>query len=323
MNHLASLREIFGKYLTDHRFTQEPKELYEPNNYFLSLGGKRLRPLMVLLSSQLYDGKMEEALPAAIAIEYFHNFSLIHDDVMDDAPLRRGQPTIHEKYNLNTAILSGDALLVYAYHFIAKVPEQHLSTVLKIFNRTAIEVCEGQQMDMNFETREEVSEEEYLLMIRLKTSVVLAAALQIGAIIAGASQEDGELLYQYAIDLGVAFQIQDDILDCYGDQELVGKQPGGDIIRNKQTLLLIRAKAYAKSHHSDELNLWLKKEGANQAKVQAVIDLYEKWAIRESVTHTRNQLIESAIRHLNATSLSEQKKEILLQLVEHLVIRSF
>jgi geranylgeranyl diphosphate synthase, type II len=325
MNQLALLRDVFTAYLQSHAFTQEPVELYEPNNYFLSLGGKRLRPIMVLLGNELYGGKAEEALPAAMAIEYFHNFSLIHDDVMDAAPLRRGKQTVHEKYGLNTAILSGDALLVYAYKYIAEVPARHLSEVLNIFNQTAIEVCEGQQRDMNFESREDVSEEEYLFMIRQKTSVVLAAALQIGAIIGGASRQDANALYEYAIDLGVAFQIQDDILDCYGKAELVGKQPGGDIIQNKNTLLLIRARAYAQQISDERLAALLTQANpiSKTEKVEGVLALYNEWGIRESVTAKRNSLIDSALRHLDGTSLPQAQKDILAQLVDHLVIRTF
>jgi geranylgeranyl diphosphate synthase, type II len=325
MDQLALLRDVFSTYLQSHAFSQEPVELYEPNNYFLALGGKRLRPIMVLLGNELYGGKAAEALPAAMAIEYFHNFSLIHDDVMDDAPLRRGKPTVHEKYGLNTAILSGDALLVYAYKYIAEVPGRHLPEVLNIFNQTAIEVCEGQQRDMNFESRSDVSEEEYLFMIRQKTSVVLAAALQIGAIIGGASRKDADALYDYAIDLGVAFQIQDDILDCYGNAELVGKQPGGDIIQNKNTLLLIRARADAQKVNDHRLAALLAQVSpVNKIdKVEGVLALYNEWGIRESVTAKRNSLIDSALHHLDSTSLPQEKKDILAQLVDHLVIRTF
>lgn len=321
MDFLDHLRVSFNTYLEDNRFTQSPSELYEPNNYFLSLGGKRLRPLMVLLGTELYGGEIKKSLPAALAIEYFHNFSLIHDDVMDDAPLRRGKATIHEKYGINTAILSGDALLVYAYHAIAGVPEKQLKGVLDIFNQTAIEVCEGQQEDMNFQGRTDVSEDEYLEMIRKKTSVVLAAALQIGALIGGASSEDAYSLYQYALHLGIAFQIQDDILDCYGDQQLVGKQPGGDILQNKKTLLLIRALEVAEKQSDLRLREALEKHSAN--KVASVLKIYEDYQIRESVTETRNGLIDKALQHLEATTLPETRKEWLRKLVEYLVIRNF
>lgn len=323
MDLLSRLRTEFTSYLKEHTFDKSPKELYEPNNYFLSIGGKRLRPLMVLLANELYGGKIESALPAAMAIEYFHNFSLIHDDVMDAAPLRRGKQTIHEKYGLNTAILSGDVLLVFAYRFIAQVPKENLAEVLDIFNETAIEVCEGQQLDMNFETQEKVTEEEYLWMIRQKTSVVLAAALQIGALIGGATRKDADALYRYAIDLGVAFQIQDDILDCYGDIDLVGKQPGGDIIQNKKTLLLIRAVEQAQKNGDERLNTWLNFSGNKEEKVKGVLALYKEWGIKESVTEKRDTLIKSALEHLENTSLSQKNKEILAQLVDYLVIRTF
>jgi geranylgeranyl diphosphate synthase type II len=321
MDFLDDLRVCFNTYLEANRFTQSPSELYEPNNYFLSLGGKRLRPLMVLLGTKLYGEDIQRALPAALAIEYFHNFSLIHDDVMDQAPLRRGKATVHEKFGVNTAILSGDALLVYAYHAIAGVPEKHLKMVLDIFNKTAIEVCEGQQEDMNFQSRTDVSEAEYLEMIRKKTSVVLAAALQIGALIGGASEEDASSLYQYALHLGIAFQIQDDILDCYGDVQLVGKQTGGDILQNKKTLLLIRALELTEKQADPKLREALEKHSPH--KVANVLKIFDDYQILESVTETRNGLIDKALQHLEATTLPETRKEWLRKLVDYLVIRNF
>lgn len=325
MDLLDQLRKAFTQYLKENRFTQYPPELYEPNNYFLQIGGKRLRPIMVLLGTDLFGGDIQKALPAAMSIEYFHNFSLVHDDVMDNAPIRRGHTTIHEKYGLNTAILSGDALLVYAYDYLEKVPEHQLKTILRIFNRTAIEVCEGQQMDMNFEKRASVSEEEYLDMIRRKTSVVLAAALQIGALIGGAEDSDADALYQYALHLGLAFQIQDDILDCYGDQQLVGKQPGGDILQNKKTLLLIRAMEASEQGQDMRLSAILSGEKvySPEDKVAAVLDIYADLGIRESVTETRDVLIQKALSHLHSTSLNDSKKRILETLVHQLVLRTF
>lgn len=324
MRLLSDLREIFSDYLEAQKFTQKPTELYEPNNYFLSLGGKRMRPVLVLLGTYLYDKQFHNSLPAAIAIEYFHNFSLIHDDIMDDAPLRRGKMTVHEKYGTNTAILSGDALLVYAYKYLAQVPVEHLKHVLDIFNETAVEVCEGQQLDINFETQSQVAEDEYIWMIRQKTSVVLAAGIKIGALIGGASETDADSLYQYALNLGIAFQIQDDILDCYGNAELVGKQPGGDIIQNKKTILLIRALEASKTANDDSLSaIILRKEWTRQEKVQQVLNIYQKFGIQESVEKTKTFYIQTALEHLEKTSLSDDKKTVLLHLVEYLVKREY
>jgi len=324
MHILSHLRKVFSDYLEANQFNKAPEELYEPNNYFLSMGGKRMRPVLVLLATHLYKGKLEDALPAALAIEYFHNFSLIHDDMMDAAPLRRGQVTVHEKYGMNTAILSGDALLVYAYKYLSMVPAHLLSEVLQIFNETAIEVCEGQQLDMNFEKRDRVSEAEYLWMIRQKTSVVLAAGLKIGALIAGAGKEDAEALYQYALNLGIAFQIQDDILDCYGNAELVGKQPGGDIIQNKKTLLLIKAIEKGIQNNDNRLQQLIQTPVTDkQEKVSAVISLYEEWNIRTEVEMKRNALIDEALSHLETTTLPEEQKAVLRNLVDYLVVREF
>lgn len=324
MHILTNLREIFTEYLEDNQFNQSPKELYEPNNYFLSIGGKRMRPVLVLLGAELYNKNLEDALPAAMAIEYFHNFSLIHDDMMDNAPLRRGKTTIHEKYGPNTAVLSGDALLVYAYKYLTKVPEENLKLILEIFSDTAIEVCEGQQLDMNFETQPEVKEEEYIWMIRQKTSVVLAAGLQIGAIIGGASLDDAESLYQYALNLGIAFQIQDDILDCYGKTELVGKQVGGDIIQNKKTILLIRAlEASKKANDSTLENILSLKNQSSEKKIQQVLEKYQEYKILESVEQTQKVYIQKAEQHLESTSLPSKNKELLYELIEYLILRDY
>lgn len=324
MHILTNLREIFTEYLEDNQFNQKPVELYEPNNYFLSIGGKRMRPVLVLLGTHLYRNNIEDALPAAMAIEYFHNFSLIHDDMMDNAPLRRGKATIHEKYGPNTAVLSGDALLVYAYKFLAKVPEESLKLILEIFSDTAIEVCEGQQLDMNFETQLEVIEEEYIWMIRQKTSVVLAAGLQIGAIIGGASTEDSEALYQYALNLGLAFQIQDDILDCYGEADLVGKQIGGDILQNKKTILLIRAlEASRKVNDSSLQNILSLKNQSSADKIEQVLKKYDQYKILDSVKQTQESYIKKAKQYLESTTLPSKNKEVLYELIQYLIQREY
>lgn len=322
MKVIEDLRDSFSAYLEANKFNIPPSELYEPNNYFLSIGGKRLRPAMLLLANALFGGKNEDALPAALALEYFHNFSLIHDDVMDQAPLRRGMVTIHEKYGLNTAILSGDVLLVYAYKYISLTPPAVMPLALNIFTETAIEVCEGQQRDMNFENRDDVSLEEYLFMIRQKTSVLLAAGMKIGALIGGASQEDAQAMYDFALDLGIAFQIQDDYLDCYGDAVLVGKQPGGDIIQNKKTILLIKALECEAEIQSNQLNTLLN-EADKEKKIAEVLSLFEKHKIPEFTLSKRDSLIESALKHLERISLNENKKAQLKFLIDYLVLRNY
>jgi geranylgeranyl diphosphate synthase type II len=322
MKVIEDLRDSFTSYLEENKFSIPPVELYEPNNYFLSIGGKRLRPAMLLLANSLFGGKTSEALPAALALEYFHNFSLIHDDVMDKAPLRRGMVTIHEKYGLNTAILSGDVLLVYAYKYIALTPSQLMPAILNIFTETAIEVCEGQQRDMNFENREDVTLEEYLFMIRQKTSVLLAAGMKIGALIGGASKEDAQAMYDFALDLGIAFQIQDDYLDCYGDATLVGKLTGGDIIQNKKTLLLIQAMNNETAIGSIRLQELLKEEN-QETKVRKVLELFEEHKIPELTLLQRDSLINSALQHLQKISLEDNKKNQLKYLIDYLVLRKY
>ncbi|MDB5228136.1 MAG: isoprenyl synthetase [Bacteroidota bacterium] len=319
MHSIEELRETFAKYLNDQSFTQEPKNLYEPNNYFLQIGGKRLRPTLLLLSTELFDGKIEEALPAALAVEYFHNFTLIHDDVMDKAPSRRGYKTMHEKYNLNTAILSGDVLLVKAFECIGKT-HGDFRKLFAVFTKTAIEVCEGQQYDIEFETTENVTQEEYIEMIRLKSAVLLAGSMKIGAIIGDASEENANLLYAYGENLGIAFQIQDDILDCYGDESLVGKLPGGDIIQNKKTLLLIEAL----NKDDGQLKEWIsKKEFDQKEKLQAVLNIYDQYHIKEYALEQRSAYVQKSEQLLNQINLPGNKKTILKDLVNYLVIRDF
>ncbi|SDC60377.1 geranylgeranyl diphosphate synthase, type II [Algoriphagus faecimaris] len=269
-------------FLAEENFGDSPKELYQPIRYILSLGGKRIRPLLALLSYGLYQDDPEKILGPAAAIEVFHNFTLMHDDIMDEAPLRRGKATVHEKWNSNVAILSGDVMLIRAYDLLLKSDHQYLPEVIQRFNKTAAEVCEGQQLDMNFETRDEVHEEEYLSMIRLKTAVLLGHALELGALLAGASKSDLENLYEFGVNIGIGFQLKDDLLDIFADQAKFGKQVGGDIISNKKTFLLIKALEIAKGEDLKELMYWLSiKEFDKTEKVDAVKALYEKLGIRQ------------------------------------------
>ncbi len=320
MHTIEELRILFIDYLKQESFETEPQNLYAPNNYFLQIGGKRLRPILLLLAAELFEGDIDTALPAALSIEYFHNFTLIHDDVMDQAPTRRGFQTIHEKYNLNTAILSGDVLLVKAYEILGRLPSAKFQEIFKIYTKTAIEVCEGQQYDIDFERKELVSHAEYIEMIRLKTSVLLAASMQIGALLGNASDEEAKLIYTYAENLGIAFQIQDDILDCYGDETLVGKQPGGDIIQNKKTLLMIEA-----LKHNDERLTHLMIETTIQPseKINGVLAIYDEFKIKEFATKQRDYYVNNSLSVLDKIKLTASKRDILKSLVEHLVVRNF
>jgi geranylgeranyl diphosphate synthase type II len=324
MHSIEELRALFTQYLNQESFSQEPKNLYEPNNYFLQIGGKRLRPTLLLMATELFGGKIDNALPAALAIEYFHNFTLIHDDVMDNAPVRRGFKTIHEKYNLNTAILSGDVLLVKAYECLSKADAKDFRKIFDIYTKTAVEVCEGQQYDIDFETKNSVTQSEYIEMIRLKTAVLLAASMKIGALIGNASDEDADLLYSYAENLGIAFQIQDDILDCYGNEELVGKQPGGDIIQNKKTLLLLHALEKCNDDNNNHLQQLLEKEVSNkQEKVKEVLQIFEQYDIKVFGIERRDYYVQQSLSALEKINLDSAKKVALKSLIDYLVIRKF
>ena len=301
-------------------FPSSPSNLYDPLRYFLKIGGKRMRPILTLLGAEAFGVDKAKALNAALAIEVFHNFSLIHDDIMDDAPLRRGQETVHEKWNNNIAILSGDVLLVKAYQLIAKNDPQSLPEILAIFNRTAVEVCEGQQMDMDFESRDNVSIEEYIEMIRLKTSVLLGCALETGAIVAGASNNDAKLIYEFGQQIGIAFQIQDDILDLYADPEKFGKQVGGDVISNKKTLLLLKAFEIANETQTAELNALLAEQDL-VLKVKAVRALFDDLGVREICKGIMIDHYNKAKLAMNQLSITDESKKPLLELAAYLMER--
>lgn len=300
---------------------REPYGLYEPIEYTLASGGKRLRPRLVLLAAEMFGGKEEKVLPAALAIEVFHNFTLLHDDVMDKADIRRGRPTVHVRWNDNTAILSGDQMVIEAYTLLSRVPADRLSETLRLFNKMATEICEGQQYDMEFEGREQVSIEEYMQMIRLKTSVLLATALQIGAYIAGANAAQQKALYEYGINIGLAFQIQDDILDVYGDPRTFGKAIGGDICCNKKTYMLLTALQRADDETRAELEQWLQTQDKSDEKIRAVTDIYTRTGARE-VCETVMQLhTHEALSQLNALPQNDATEQ-LRKLAEKLVMRT-
>lgn len=284
--------DIFRQALDKYEFKDEPVELFEPVNYILNLGGKRLRPIITLMTCDLFGGDIEQALKPSLAIEYFHNFTLIHDDIMDKAPLRRGQTTVHEKYNTDQAILSGDALLIKAYQFFEDLPNDKFKEVISLFSYAGMTVCEGQQYDMNFENSVEVTEEDYMQMIFYKTGALTAAAFKIGAIIGGASEADANHIYSFGKHLGIAFQLKDDLLDVYGDTRKVGKKHAGDIFENKKTILYIKALEHADKKQTEELKFWYNMNTENIDKVYSVENIFKVLRVdhlveSEIIKHTK------------------------------------
>ncbi|SUI96836.1 Farnesyl diphosphate synthase [Sphingobacterium spiritivorum] len=323
MNTTLTLSRYVQEALTSAVFPQEPANMYDPIRYILTLKGKQVRPVLTLMGAQLFgEEDMEKVVPAALAIEYFHNFSLIHDDIMDKAPLRRGQLTVHEKWNDSVAILSGDGLLVKAYEQVAKCPKENLLDLLTTFNKVATEVCEGQQLDMDFESLDQVTEDEYLHMIRLKTSVLLGGALRMGAIIAQASVEQQELIYDFGVNVGIAFQLQDDILDVYGDPETFGKQVGGDIIANKKTFLLIKLLEHASvtdlAHIQDLLTADLDQQ---PDKVELMKQFYAKYDISTLANRKKEYFTTLAFDTLAKINVPSERKAELIKLAENLLNR--
>jgi geranylgeranyl diphosphate synthase type II len=299
-----------------------PEGLYEPLRYTLALGGKRMRPLLALMGAGLYADDVSPAIPAAMGVELFHNFTLLHDDIMDNAPLRRGKPTVHEKWNTSIAILSGDVMYTEAFRSIAQCPPAVLSEVLQLFIRTAAEVCEGQQYDMDFEQQQDVTIDAYLRMIELKTAVLLAASLSMGASCAGASKQDAALLYEFGRLTGIAFQLQDDILDVYGDPAVFGKQPGGDILANKKTYLLLSALNRANPMQREELLNWLQvPASAGAEKVEGVTALYNQLGIRELARVAMHQHYNQAIDALNKLNADPIRKAVLREFTDALMER--
>lgn len=306
--------------LSKIQFPHSPSNLYGPLRYFLVLGGKRMRPILTLMGTEAFGSSGNDALPAALSIELFHNFSLIHDDIMDEAPIRRGKETVHTKWNQNIAILSGDVLLVKAYQLIAQQKAEVLPDLLNLFNQTAVEVCEGQQYDMDFESRDNVTIPEYIEMIRLKTSVLLGCALEMGAIIAGASFNDRKLMYEFGQHVGIAFQIQDDILDLYADPNKFGKQVGGDIISNKKTLMLLKAFEMATQEQKEQLNTLLKEEDFD-LKVSTAKKLFNSIGVREACKEIMNHHYNLAKQALQSIKIDDARKGPLLELASYLMER--
>ncbi|ASS50006.1 MAG: geranyl transferase [Candidatus Fluviicola riflensis] len=320
MTHLETLGVTIENAVSTHRFPVEPANLYDPLRYFMTLGGKRIRPALTLMSCNLFDIPNEEGLPAALCIEFFHNFSLIHDDIMDAAPVRRGKPTIHTKWNNDIAILSGDVLFTEASQQLTAYSDERLSPLLKRFNATAKEVCEGQQMDMDFETSALVTEEAYIEMIRLKTSVLLGCALEFGAILGRQPQATCLLLRDFGIRLGIAFQIQDDLLDLYADPEKFGKQVGGDVLSNKKTLLLLTAQRVAEANNDPRVSELLAMP-ADEQKTATAKQLFEELGAAKQVKETMNSYYQQAMLALDELDAPEEKKKPLYELSAFLMSR--
>ncbi|KGF37937.1 MAG: polyprenyl synthetase family protein [Prevotella bivia] len=311
-----------NQYIANLAYEREPKSLYEPIKYVLSLGGKRIRPVLMLLAYNLYKDNPEDILAQACGLETYHNYTLLHDDLMDNAPLRRGHQTVHEKWNANAAILSGDTMLVLAFERIASGDPAQLKALLNLFTVTALEIGEGQQLDMEFEHRNDVTEAEYIEMIRLKTSVLLACALKMGAILAEASEEDARNLYIFGEKIGLAFQLQDDYLDVYGDPSVFGKQIGGDIISNKKTYMLINAFNKATKEQRNELVSWINKESFKaEEKVKAVTRLYSEIGIDKMALDKIDCYFEESKKYLTKVSVSDERKQELINFAQGLMRR--
>ena len=315
--------EVFVEYLNSRIKEREPKNLYDPINYILQLGGKRLRPVLTLMATDIFESDHKKALDAALAVEVFHNFSLVHDDIMDDAPLRRGQDTVHEKWDVNTGILSGDAMLINAYQLFENYEGETFRALAKLFSKTAIEVCEGQQYDVDFETRDDVTLPEYLKMIEYKTAVLVGAALKMGAIVAGTTKTNCDRIYEFGRDLGIAFQLQDDYLDAFGDPKTFGKQVGGDIIENKKTFLYLTALKRLDPAQSIQLqHLFSINPQDPSEKVETVKQLFIESGASEAIQKEIENYTHQALKVLDELEVKEENKENLREFARALMYRS-
>ena len=316
------LLKMVNDYIEDATITRQPTSLYDPIKYVLSIGGKRIRPVLLLLTYNMYRDDIERAMPTAVGLETYHNYTLLHDDLMDKADMRRGMPTVHRKWDDNTAILSGDSMLVVAFQRVAQCPAENLQDILSLFTMTALEIGEGQQYDMDFENRMDVTEDEYIEMIRLKTSVLLACAVKMGAIMAGASDEDAKNLYAFGEKLGLAFQLQDDLLDVYGDPKVFGKAIGGDITSNKKTYMLINAILRANNEQREELIKWITTDNFDkEEKIKAVTKLYNKIGIRQLCEKKINDYFAEALTYLEKVNVPEEKKTALQRFTDQMMHR--
>ena len=322
MHHISQYQEFFISYLKSQTIKKEPSTLYEPIEYILGLGGKRMRPVLTLMAAEVFDADYKKALPAAMAVEVFHNFSLVHDDIMDDAPLRRGKVTVHEKWNINTGILSGDAMLILAYQYFEQYEPAVFRDLAKLFSKTALEVCEGQQWDVDFEERNDVAIPQYLKMIEYKTAVLVAAAMKMGAIIAKTTEKEADLIYDFGLNLGLAFQLQDDYLDAFGDPETFGKQVGGDIIENKKTYLYLKALEFSSKEKSVELQqLFSLQLEENSAKIETAKAIFDESGASEATQEAIEKYTFKAFETLGKMDLNAEKKSILRAFGENLMGR--
>lgn len=319
---VEELQSKINTYISEIPIVRPPVELYEPIKYVMGIGGKRVRPVLLLLAYNLFNSDLSIAMPPAAGIEIFHNYTLLHDDLMDRADMRRGKKTVHRVWNDNTAILSGDAMFVLAYHYIAQVPPAYLKEILELFTITAREICEGQQYDVDFEGRNDVKAEEYLEMIRLKTAVLLAVSLKIGAILGGASPTDANLLYDFGIHIGLAFQLKDDYLDVYGDPDVFGKNTGGDILCNKKTYMLIKALEEADKKQLAELIFWLDATSYEpKEKIAKVTELYNQIGIKRCCEEKMKEYYDAALSILDKVSIEKSKKAEITNMVHNLMYR--
>ena len=322
MHSIYQYQEYISEYLIEQFSAKEPKNLYEPIHYILAVGGKRMRPVLTLMSAEIFDADYKLALPAALAVEVFHNFSLVHDDIMDDAPLRRGNETVHEKWSINTGILSGDAMLILAYQYFENYNTEVFRDLAKLFSKTALEVCEGQQYDVDFETRDDVTIPEYLKMIEYKTAVLVAAAMKMGALVAETSAQNADLIYAFGLNLGLAFQLQDDYLDAFGDPKTFGKQVGGDIIENKKTYLYLKAMEFSTSDEKEQLlHLFSIQPTDNTDKIDSVKSIFNSSGASAATQQAIQDYTLKAFETLRNISIDNEKKDILRSFGENLMGR--
>ena len=323
MRTISEYQDLISRHFESIKYQKEPNNLYEPIRYILSLGGKRLRPVLTLMATEVFDVDCQKALAAATAVEVFHNFSLIHDDIMDDAPLRRGNETVHEKWNINTGILSGDAMLILAYQYFEAYEPKIFQELAKLFSKTALEVCEGQQYDVDFETRDDVTIPEYLKMIEYKTAVLVAAAMKMGAIVAETTEENKNLIYDFGLNLGLAFQLQDDYLDAFGNPETFGKQVGGDIIENKKTYLYLKAMEFASANEMEQLlHLFSFQSSENTDKINSVKGIFNQTGASAATQKAIENYTFKALETLAKMNIGNDKKAILKAFAENLMSRN-
>jgi len=320
---LTVFQKEFSNYKEAQDLNREPKNLYQPIRYILSLPGKKIRPVLTLMAAKIFSDDFKTALPAAYAIEMFHNFTLVHDDIMDDAPLRRGEKTVHEKWNTNTGILSGDAMLILAYQYFENYPAEIFQKLAKLFSKTALEVCDGQQLDVDFETRNDVTIEEYIKMISLKTSVLIGAALKMGAIVSKANEADAQKIYDFGLNLGISFQLQDDYLDTFGNPETFGKQVGGDIIENKKTYLFLKSLELAELDDKNILHqLFQEKLENNEEKITKIKEIFNKYNIPNHIKSQINNYSQKAFGVLESMQISDDAKKGLINFGKALMTRN-